>query len=76
MYRSKHYNQDHVIVDRGVPVTPLDKLLEGRLTVEGSELILKDVTLDHTGVFKVTDLDGFPVAFYDIDVDGKKKRHI
>lgn len=76
VYRPKSDNQDRVILDHGVLVTPLDPMLEGRLTVEGSELIMKKVHVADIGVFKVTDLAGFPVAHVYIEVDGKRKRHI
>lgn len=76
VYRPKSDNQDRVILEQGVLVTPLDPMLEGRLTVEGSELIMKKVQVSDTGVFKVTDLAGFPVAHVYIEVDGKRKRHI
>lgn len=72
VYRPKSDNQDRVVVDQGVLVTPADPLLEGRLTVEGSELILKKVHVADTGVFKVTDLAGFPVAHVYIEVDAYK----
>ncbi|XP_070840219.1 uncharacterized protein [Chaetodon trifascialis] len=72
VYRPKSDNQDRVIVDQGVLVTPVDPLLEGRLTVEGSELIMKKVHVADTGVFKVTDLAGFPVAHVYIEVDAYK----
>uniref|UniRef100_A0A8C2X5K0 Uncharacterized protein n=1 Tax=Cyclopterus lumpus TaxID=8103 RepID=A0A8C2X5K0_CYCLU len=72
VYRRKSDNQDRVILDRGVLVTPLDPLLEGRLIVEGSQLILKKVHVADTGVFKVTDLDGFPVAHSHIVVQAYK----
>lgn len=71
VYRPKSDNKDRVILDQGVLVTPLDPLLEGRLTVEGSELTMKKVHVADTGVFKVTDLAGFPVANVYIEVDGK-----
>lgn len=73
VYRPKSDNQDRVILDHGALVTPLDPLLEGRLTVEGSELILKKVRVADSGVFKVTDLAGFPVAHVYIEVDGKRE---
>lgn len=76
VYRPKSDNVDRVILDQGVLVTPLDPLLEGRLTVEGSELIVKKVHAADMGVFKVTDLAGFTVAHVYIEVEGKRKRHI
>uniref|UniRef100_A0A665V672 Uncharacterized protein n=1 Tax=Echeneis naucrates TaxID=173247 RepID=A0A665V672_ECHNA len=72
VYRPKSDNQDRVIVDQGVLVTTLDPQLEGRLTVEGSELILKKVRVTDTGVFKVTDLAGFPVANVYLEVEAYK----
>ncbi|KAM4725888.1 uncharacterized protein FYW61_013931 [Anableps anableps] len=72
VYRSKLGNQDRVIVNQGVPVTPLDPQLEGRLTVDGSELVMKKIHAADTGVFKVTDLAGFPVAHVYINVDAYK----
>ncbi|XP_022599790.1 uncharacterized protein LOC111220831 [Seriola dumerili] len=72
VYRPKSDNQDRVILDQGVLVTPLDPQLEGRLTVEGSELIMKKVRVADTGVFKLTDLAGFPVAHVYIEVEAYK----
>ncbi|XP_037650580.1 uncharacterized protein LOC119503095 [Sebastes umbrosus] len=72
VFRPKSDNQDRVILDQGVLVTPMDPLLEGRLTVEGSELIMKKVRVTDTGVFKVTDLAGFPVANFYLEVDAYK----
>lgn len=71
VYRPKSDNVDRVIVDQGVVVAPLEPQLEGRLIVEGSELIMKKVQVADIGVFKVTDLAGFPVAHVYIEVDGK-----
>lgn len=76
VYRPKSDNKDRVILDQGVLVSPLDPLLEGRLTVEGSALILKKVHVADTGVFKVTDLAGLPVAHVYVEVEGKRKRCI
>lgn len=71
VYRPKSDNVDRVIVHQGVVLAPLDPLMEGRLIVEGSELILKTVQVADIGVFKVTDLAGFPVAHVYIEVEGK-----
>lgn len=75
VYRPKSDNLDRVILDHGVMVTPLDPQLDGRLTVEGSELFLKKVHTADIGVFKVTDLAGFPVAHVYIEVNGKRRRN-
>ncbi|XP_032392195.1 uncharacterized protein LOC116702163 isoform X2 [Etheostoma spectabile] len=72
VYRPKSGNQDQVILDKGVLVTPLEPQLEGRLTVEGSELSIKKVQVADSGVFKVTDLAGFPVAHVYIEVEAYK----
>ncbi|XP_072225935.1 uncharacterized protein [Leuresthes tenuis] len=72
LYRPKSDSQDRVIVDQGVLVTPLDPQLEGRLTVQGSELIMKKVHAADSGVFKVTDLAGFPVAHVYVSVEAYK----
>ncbi|XP_031151436.1 uncharacterized protein LOC116047073 isoform X1 [Sander lucioperca] len=72
VYRPKSGNQDRVILDQGVLVTPLDPLLEGRLTVEGSELSIKKVQVADSGVFKVTDQAGFPVAHVYVEVEAYK----
>ncbi|XP_030267643.1 uncharacterized protein LOC115578693 isoform X2 [Sparus aurata] len=72
VYRSKSDNQDRSVLSQGVLVTPLDPQLEGRLTVEGSQLIFKKVHVSDTGVFKVTDLAGFPVAHVHIEVQPTK----
>ncbi|CAG5889188.1 unnamed protein product [Menidia menidia] len=72
VYRPKSDHQDRVIVDQGVLVTPVDPQLEGRLTVEGSELFIKKVYPSDSGVFKVTDLAGFPVAHFYLNVEPHK----
>lgn len=73
-YRPKSDSQARVIVDRGVLVTPMDPLLEGRVNLEGSELIVKKVQVSDSGAFKVMDLAGFPVATVYIDVARKTHR--
>ncbi|KAG7231594.1 hypothetical protein INR49_011010, partial [Caranx melampygus] len=73
IYRPKSDNQDRVVLDQGVVVTPLDPMLEGRLTVEGSELTMKKVHVSDIGIFKVTDLAGFPVAYVYIEVEVHKR---
>uniref|UniRef100_UPI0037E71077 uncharacterized protein n=1 Tax=Semicossyphus pulcher TaxID=241346 RepID=UPI0037E71077 len=71
-YRPKSDNRDRLILDQGVLVSPMDPMLEGRLTVEGSELIVKKVHVADTGVFKVTDLAGYPVASVYVEVEAYK----
>uniref|UniRef100_A0A087X2Q0 Uncharacterized protein n=1 Tax=Poecilia formosa TaxID=48698 RepID=A0A087X2Q0_POEFO len=72
VYRSKLDHQDRVIVNQGVLVAPLDPQLEGRLTVDGSELVMKKMHPADTGLFKVTDLAGFTVAHIYITVEAYK----
>ncbi|XP_022057502.2 uncharacterized protein LOC110956396 isoform X1 [Acanthochromis polyacanthus] len=72
VYRSKSDNQDRLILDQGVLVTPLDPQLEGRLTVERSELIIKKIQMSDAGIFKVTDLAGFSVADIYVDINAYK----
>ncbi|XP_034456766.1 uncharacterized protein LOC117770943 [Hippoglossus hippoglossus] len=72
VYKPKSDNKDRVILDQGVLMMPLDPLLEGRLSVKGSELSVKKVHMADMGVFKVTDLAGFPVANVYIEVKAYK----
>ncbi|XP_063755782.1 uncharacterized protein LOC134875236 [Eleginops maclovinus] len=72
VYRSKSDNQGRLILEQGLLVMPLDPKLEGRLSVEGSELILKKANIADSGVFIVTDLAGFTVAHIHIGVDAYK----
>lgn len=72
VYRPKSDNRDRLVLDRGVLVVPQDPLLEGRVTVEGSELIMKKLHMADTGVFRVTDLVGFAVAHVYIQVEGQR----
>ncbi|XP_034017419.1 uncharacterized protein LOC117502473 [Thalassophryne amazonica] len=72
VYRSKSDTQDQAVLDQGVLVVPLLAQLEGRLTVEGAELIVKKVNMADTGVFKVTDLTGFAVAHVYVEVEAYK----
>lgn len=57
-------------------MTPLDPQLEGRVSLEGSELIIKKVQIADAGVFKVSDLAGFHVANIYVDVFGKGRRQL
>ncbi|KAF0024233.1 hypothetical protein F2P81_023035 [Scophthalmus maximus] len=72
VYRPKSDNQDRLVLDRGVLVTPPDPLLEGRLTAVGSELIVDRVVVADAGVFKVTDLAGLTVAHVYVEVQANK----
>ncbi|XP_057684681.1 uncharacterized protein LOC130910996 [Corythoichthys intestinalis] len=71
-YRPKSGHRDRAILERGVLVTPPDPQLAYRLSVEGSELLIRKVRLSDEGVFKITDLAGFPVAHVYVDVVDSK----
>ncbi|XP_061755494.1 uncharacterized protein LOC133552154 [Nerophis ophidion] len=68
VYRPKAAQQGRLVLEQGVLVTAQDPQLEGRLNAEGSALVLKKVRVSDAGVFKVTDLAGFPVAHIYVDV--------
>ncbi|XP_061786899.1 uncharacterized protein [Nerophis lumbriciformis] len=68
VYRPKAAQQGRLVLEQGVLVTAQDPQLEGRLNAEGSVLVLKKVRMSDAGVFKVTDLAGFPVAHIYVDV--------
>lgn len=76
VYRPKSDGAERVILEQGVLASPLDPQLEGRVTVEGSELIIKKVQMSDSGVFRVSDLAGFHVADIYINVVGKGRRHL
>ncbi|XP_061679813.1 uncharacterized protein LOC133502717 [Syngnathoides biaculeatus] len=68
VYRPKSSHRDGPVLERGVPATPPDAQLAGRVSAEGSELLVRQVRESDGGVFKVTDLAGFPVAHVYVDV--------
>ncbi|XP_020502267.1 uncharacterized protein [Labrus bergylta] len=72
VYMPKSDNRPRVILDQGVLVTHLDPMLEGRLSVEGSELMMKKLHVADIGVFMVTDLDGLLVAHVYVEVEAYK----
>ncbi|KAG7252727.1 hypothetical protein CRUP_037482 [Coryphaenoides rupestris] len=60
------------VLDRGAPAVPPDPLLDGRLSVAEGEprlLLLRKVRVADAGIFRVTDLAGFPVADAHLQVD-------
>ncbi|RVE66798.1 hypothetical protein OJAV_G00110860 [Oryzias javanicus] len=73
VYKLKSDNQDRVIISHGVLEDPLDPQLDGRLTVEGTEITIKKVNPADTGILKVTDLGGFSVAHIYITVELHKR---
>ncbi|CAL8292664.1 unnamed protein product [Merluccius merluccius] len=60
------------VLDQGVLVVPQDPLLDGRLSVEDSQLLLRKSRVADRGMFRVTDLLGFAVADAHIQVDAFK----
>ncbi|XP_075867884.1 uncharacterized protein LOC142877291 isoform X1 [Nelusetta ayraudi] len=72
VYRPKSDGAERVILEQGVLASPLDPQLEGRVTVEGSELIIKKVQMSDSGVFRVSDLAGFHVADIYVNVVAHK----
>lgn len=72
VYRPRSDHQDRPIVQQGALVTPLDPQLEGRLTVDGSQLSMKRLQQADSGLFRVSDLEGFPVADVHVVVEAYK----
>ncbi|XP_053717826.1 uncharacterized protein LOC128756953 isoform X2 [Synchiropus splendidus] len=72
VYKPKSDNQDRAVLVQGALLPSLDPLLDGRVTVEGSELEMKKLHMSDSGVFILTDLAGFTVAHVYIDVEAYK----
>ncbi|XP_021427661.2 uncharacterized protein LOC110496214 isoform X2 [Oncorhynchus mykiss] len=72
LYTPDWDRKDRVILEQGELVVPLDPSLDGRLTVEGSMCILERVRFSDTGLFRVTDLLGFPVTNIYLEVEAYK----
>ncbi|XP_037119823.1 uncharacterized protein LOC119130199 [Syngnathus acus] len=68
VYRPKSGHHGFPVLERGVLVTPPESQLAGRVSVDGSQLLLRKVRGSDEGVFKITDLEGFPVAHVYVDV--------
>ena len=71
-YTPESDHEERTIVDQGLVVDPVDPGLDGRLTVEGSMIILERVRARDSGWFTVTDLTGFSVATIHLTVEGKR----
>lgn len=71
LYTPDWDRKDRVILEQGELVVPLDPSLDGRLTVEGPMCILERVRVSDMGLFRVTDLLGFPVTNIYLEVKGK-----
>ncbi|CAN9504253.1 unnamed protein product [Ophioblennius macclurei] len=72
VYRPRSDPQDRPVLQQGVLVVPLDPQLEGRLTVEGSQLSMKKLQQADSGLFRISDLEGFPVADVHVHVEAYK----
>ncbi|XP_035234705.1 uncharacterized protein si:dkeyp-77h1.4 [Anguilla anguilla] len=73
LYTPNYDFKGRVILDQGVLAVPMDPSLEGRLSLQGSTLILERVRASDTGTFSVMDLQGFPVSnVYLEEVEGYK----
>ncbi|KAL6099361.1 uncharacterized protein ACO6RY_01196 [Pungitius sinensis] len=72
VYTPKSDSLDRIILDQGVLMEPLEPVMEGRLSVQGSQLNIKNIHVTDTGIFKVTDQAGFPVAHVYIEVETYK----
>ncbi|KAM6959458.1 uncharacterized protein FYW47_010870 [Aplochiton taeniatus] len=72
LYTPESDRKERLILDQGQLVVPLDPALDGRLLVEGSMMILERVKVADRGLFKVTDLSGFPVTNVYLEVDAYK----
>ncbi|XP_055732245.1 uncharacterized protein LOC129819732 [Salvelinus fontinalis] len=72
LYTPDWDRKDRVILEQGELVVPVDPSLDGRLTVEGSMCILERVRFSDMGLFRVTDLLGFPVTNIYLEVEAYK----
>ncbi|KAL7883075.1 hypothetical protein SRHO_G00007330 [Serrasalmus rhombeus] len=72
IYTPDSDHKDRIILDQGELVMPLDPLLDGRVSVEGSMFYLKKVKVSDMGVFRVTDLTGFRIADVYVNVEPYK----
>ncbi|XP_036394045.1 uncharacterized protein si:dkeyp-77h1.4 isoform X2 [Megalops cyprinoides] len=71
-YTPEYDFKTRVILDQGELMAAAVPTLEGRLSVEGSLLILEQVRVSDSGVFSVTDLQGVPVSNVYLEVEGYK----
>lgn len=69
VYTPDSDHKQRVVLDQGELVVPLDPMLDGRVSIEGSVFYLKKVKVSDMGVFRVTDLSGFRVADVYVNVE-------
>ncbi|KAL0962372.1 hypothetical protein UPYG_G00339220 [Umbra pygmaea] len=72
LYTPDSDGKGRVILEQGKLVQPVDLLLKGRLSVEGSMCILERVRFSDMGLFSVKDLLGFPVTNVFLEVEAYK----
>ena len=69
VYTPDSDHKDHVILEQGEVAVPLDPMLDGRVSIEGSMFYLKKVKVSDMGIFRVTDLSGFHIADVYVNVE-------
>lgn len=69
VYKRDSDNKERIILNQGELMVPVDPALEGRLSVEGSVVYLKQVRVTDMGLFRVRDLLGFHVADVYLEVN-------
>ncbi|KAI1885759.1 hypothetical protein AGOR_G00207110 [Albula goreensis] len=72
LYTPDYDFKTRVILEQGALTTPVDPSLEGRISLEGSTVILEGVRVSDSGTFRVIDLQGFPVSNVYLEVEGYK----
>ncbi|XP_062386136.1 uncharacterized protein LOC134073168 [Sardina pilchardus] len=72
VYTRDSDRKERVILNQGKLMLPVDPVLDGRLSVEGSVVYLKQVRASDMGTFRVKDLLGFHVAEVHLEVDSYK----
>ncbi|KAJ8334413.1 hypothetical protein SKAU_G00400520 [Synaphobranchus kaupii] len=71
-YKPKSDGRTRLIIDRGELVVPVDRSLDKRLSVDGSMCILERVRFSDSGLFRVTDLQGFIISNTELEVEAYK----
>ncbi|KAI4898290.1 hypothetical protein NFI96_033504, partial [Prochilodus magdalenae] len=72
VYTPDSDHKDHIILEQGEVAVPLDPMLDGRVSIEGSMFYLKKVKVSDMGIFRVTDLSGFRIADVYVNVEPYK----
>ncbi|XP_061111884.1 uncharacterized protein LOC133137568 [Conger conger] len=71
-YKQKSSGKTWLIIDRGELVAPMDAGLDKRLSLDRSMCILERVRFSDSGVFMVTDLEGFLISNTELEVEAYK----